>query len=271
MIMSSKQYARDLINAHEALDVYLDTLLHQAPDTDSDIQDDENNRDTTISGITGLAEISQAEEEISREPLSEASAIGSESFEQDVPDTQSDQVITPVNEEVLSVSYSEPQLITSEYDVKATKNPTTPFQSLIFTVGKLNIAIPINDVSGIMKWPANITSTPGQASWNIGVYSERNERFSIVDTARFVIPENRSDLMPEQNSYQHIIIIGDKCWALACNNVSKVISLDPGQVKWSGEKNFRPWLAGTIIEQMCALLNAEHFIALLEESAADIN
>lgn len=270
MIMSSKQYARDLIDAHEALDVYLDTLLHQAPDSDTEteIQDDE---EVMATGIAESTETHQSHTEIPMEPLSEASAEVTASVEHTVPGAQNEQVITPVNESVLSASQSMLRRDTLEYDAKATKIPTTPFQSLIFTVGKLNIAVPINDVACIMKWPAKITSTPGQPLWNIGVYSERHERFCIVDTARFVIPENRSDLMPEQNSYQHIIVIGDKRWGLACNHVSKVISLDPEQVKWSGKRNFRPWLAGTVIEQMCALLNIDHFINMLEESDVNVN
>jgi purine-binding chemotaxis protein CheW len=45
-----------------------------------------------------------------------------------------------------------------------------------------------------------------------------------------------------------------------------VISLRPEDVKWRGSQGRRPWLAGTVIQQMCALLEVDAFLEQLGEA-----
>ena len=46
-------------------------------------------------------------------------------------------------------------------------------------------------------------------------------------------------------------------WALACDSIGEVIDLETKDVKWRGANGKRAWLAGTVIEQMCALLDID--------------
>ena len=63
---------------------------------------------------------------------------------------------------------------------------------------------------------------------------------------------------------KHIVLIDDYRWGLACDKIGEVITLNPDAVKWRTSKTTRGWLAGTVIEHMCALLNSEGFAKLLE-------
>ncbi|HEV8077548.1 MAG TPA: chemotaxis protein CheW, partial [Marinobacter sp.] len=52
-------------------------------------------------------------------------------------------------------------------------------------------------------------------------------------------------------------------WGLACDNVAQSFTLNPQQVRWRTSRSKRPWLAGTVIDQMCAMLDAQSMANLL--------
>jgi purine-binding chemotaxis protein CheW len=288
----------ELVDSNDALDVFIDSLFRLEPEKENsdELETAPEATTETISPPPKMEIISEPE------PLSVA--VESENFPPEiqpvvkitkpetgvrldtaveiehVPESELEVKIEPIVVEEDTAINTAPAILKGIVDDEAEIQhveiepvqdeadayPTEPFQTLIFTVGKLNVALPIKDISGIIKWPGGLASMPGKADWNLGIYSERGDNVSIVDTAKFIIPHNRSDLLPNENEYNHIILVADKKWGLACNDVSKVVSLSPEQVKWTGERNIRPWLAGTIIEQMCALLNVNSFVKLLEET-----
>ena len=52
------------------------------------------------------------------------------------------------------------------------------------------------------------------------------------------------------------------------HQVSRSIRLDPSEVKWRSQRTQRPWLAGTVIEHMCALLDVAALAELIASGAA---
>ncbi|MBP3862153.1 MAG: chemotaxis protein CheW, partial [Pseudomonas sp.] len=52
-------------------------------------------------------------------------------------------------------------------------------------------------------------------------------------------------------------------WGLAVHQVSRSLRLHPNEIKWRSQRGQRPWLAGTVIEHMCALLDVEQLAALI--------
>jgi len=46
------------------------------------------------------------------------------------------------------------------------------------------------------------------------------------------------------------------------------VRISPDQVKWRSTQGKRPWLAGTVIEHMCALIHVDSLVALLESENA---
>ena len=67
--------------------------------------------------------------------------------------------------------------------------------------------------------------------------------------------------MPERydESFAHnakyVVSIDGVPWGLAVDSINQPIKLTPDAVKWRTNRSKRPWLAGTIKEQMCALLD----------------
>jgi len=46
------------------------------------------------------------------------------------------------------------------------------------------------------------------------------------------------------------------------------LRLDPNEIKWRSNRGQRPWLAGTVIEHMCALLDVSELAELIASGGA---
>lgn len=66
---------------------------------------------------------------------------------------------------------------------------------------------------------------------------------------------------------QYVISVQGYEWGLAVHQVSRSIRLDPDQIKWRTQRTQRPWLAGTVVEHMCALLDVEALAELIASGA----
>lgn len=130
-----------------------------------------------------------------------------------------------------------------------------PFQALLFDVQGLKLALPLHELNGIFTYPeTRLPKLPGKPSWYLGLYHHQEYRAQVVDTAHIVMPQgfNHANLPPK-----YIILIDNHKWGLSCNNILKVTTLAPEDVKWRKQLGQRPWLAGTVLNQMCSILNVD--------------
>ena len=144
--------------------------------------------------------------------------------------------------------------------------PDQDFQVLFFRLGKLNLAVPLEHLSGILKvGEMTITKVPGYASWHMGLMKNQGVTVNVIDTAKLILPTHRQDVVEQQEPYRYFILLDGKRWGLACHTVSEVVTLQPDEVKWRKVRTLQPWLAGTVIEKMCALLDVEGFLQMLHQ------
>lgn len=145
------------------------------------------------------------------------------------------------------------------------------FENLVFQVaGFLKLGVPLAKLNGIVNWTDDITHVPGHADWFIGLVSSRGRQVKVIDLARFVIPKNHKARasLKERPKFKHIVLVGDGEWGLACDDVSDVLKTTADKVKWRESRaDSRPWLAGTVIEEMFALLDVDSFVSALKEGA----
>jgi len=115
-----------------------------------------------------------------------------------------------------------------------------------------------------------LTEMPGHSPLFLGVSPYQGVQSRVVDTARFVLPEDRQAKLGADASERaaHLVVIDEGRWALACSKIGDVIELEPGQVKWRTAAGKRLWLAGTVIERMCALLDIDVLIRQLGDGMA---
>lgn len=138
------------------------------------------------------------------------------------------------------------------------------FEVLLFQVSGLTLAVPLIALGQIHPLTGELTPLFGQADWFMGILNTATERVRTVNTARFVMPE-RYDPQFERSA-RYVISIHGVPWGLAVDSVKQPISLAPDDVKWRTERSRRPWLAGTVKEHMCALLDIPRIGQLLTEA-----
>ncbi|PID43279.1 MAG: chemotaxis protein CheW [Gammaproteobacteria bacterium] len=129
------------------------------------------------------------------------------------------------------------------------------FQALLFSVAGLKMAVPLVSLGSIHPLVENLSHLVGCARWLIGLMPVNRHYIRVVDTALWVMPDRYRD--ENRNNYKYTIRLAESDWGLACDNVAQAITLAPEQVRWRSERSRRPWLAGTIIEHLCALVDAD--------------
>ena len=138
----------------------------------------------------------------------------------------------------------------------------SPFQTLLFEIHGLKLAIPLHELNGILTWPEKpLPKMAGKPSWYLGLYSQEHNHTQVIDTAHIILPDQFQD---SDDKPKFIILIDDGKWGLACNKVSEVVTLSSEEVRWRKQAGKRPWLAGTVLDKMCSILNIEELVKLLK-------
>jgi purine-binding chemotaxis protein CheW len=141
-----------------------------------------------------------------------------------------------------------------------------PFECLLFDVAGLTLAVPLVCLGTIHSLTGQeLTPLFGQPDWFLGILPTPNGNLKVLDTARWVMADRyREDF---REGLQYVISVQGYEWGLAVHQVSHSIRLDPNAVKWRSQRSQRPWLAGTVIEHMCALLDVAVLAELIASGA----
>ena len=142
---------------------------------------------------------------------------------------------------------------------------TTSFQVLMFRVWGLTLSVPLVKLYGVLPWPDNLTPVFGHADWFMGLVRNQNRNTQVMDTAQLVLPPHKLAALraDQERVFSNIILIDEGRSGLACDEIEEVITLRPEDVQWRGAEGKRPWLAGTVKEHMCALLEVDEFIRMI--------
>ncbi len=184
------------------------------------------------------------------------------------------------HEQALSVYLKDMLLIPSDIEIQEPNSPAvlnhiieqaeqpiqdkdwrnSEFQALLFDVQGLKLAIPLHELNGILTWPEKaLPKIPDKPNYYLGLYSQDHQHTQVIDTAHIVLPANYQN---NDNKPRFIISIDNGEWGLACNKVESVVTLTPEEVKWRQHSGKRPWLAGTVLKQMCSILNIKELVKL---------
>jgi purine-binding chemotaxis protein CheW len=141
------------------------------------------------------------------------------------------------------------------------------FEVLLFSVSGLTLAVPLIALGQIQPLTEDLTPLFGQADWFMGLQPTPVGKIRTVNTAKFVMPERYDDAFLQSAKY--VVSIDGLPWGLAVDSVNQPISLQPEDVKWRSERSKRPWLAGTVKEHMCALIDIPTMGKLLQQADAN--
>ena len=143
-----------------------------------------------------------------------------------------------------------------------------PFASLLFSVLEMDMAAPLHDLGGICPIEdGKIQPVAGQASWFMGLLRWNGKNIRVIDTADLLMPERCPADRNHRQDYQSVIVLGDSLWGLAVSHAEESVRLEPSQLRWREGGSSRPWLAGTLLDRLCSLLDVDVLSSML--AAAD--
>ncbi|KRP60522.1 CheW domain-containing protein [Pseudomonas trivialis] len=171
-------------------------------------------------------------------------------------------VVEPVVEVHLPPSITPPPVRGDERPAWAAE----PFECLLFDVAGLTLAVPLVCLGSIYSLEGQeLTPLFGQPEWFLGILPSQAGNLKVLDTARWVMPDRYRDDF--RQGLQYVISVQGYEWGLAVHQVSRSLRLDPNEIKWRSHRGQRPWLAGTVIEHMCALLDVAELAELIASGA----
>lgn len=261
--MPERKFTTDLADPSAALVSYLDDLLHTATSTSTETDEDSESAvaeaQPTAADIQALADEALAPDLPAEQPAPVEVQPGPVVAE-------SVQTVTPVPAAVEEATVEASQIPAREppAPTEPEGNPAwadRPFECLIFRVAGLQLAVPLVLLGAIHRIDDRIKPIPGRPPWYMGMLLDRNQKLKVVDSAEWIM----SGRVPEgaREGYRFVIRLDDSDWALACDEVAESFTLDPGQVRWRTSRSKRPWLAGTVVEHMCALIDVGAMAGLL--------
>ncbi|MGH8420692.1 MAG: chemotaxis protein CheW [Pseudomonas sp.] len=141
-----------------------------------------------------------------------------------------------------------------------------PFECLLFDVAGLTLAVPLVCLGSIYPLAGHdLTPLFGQPDWFLGILPSQAGNLKVLDTARWIMPDRYRDDF--RQGLQYVISVQGYEWGLAVHQVSRSLRLSPDEIKWRAHRGQRPWLAGTVIEHMCALLDVSALAELIASGA----
>lgn len=160
--------------------------------------------------------------------------------------------------------------VVSKSELDKTGWSNSAFECLLFDVAGLTLAVPLTMLGSIYSFePDQLTPLFGQPDWFVGILSTPAGNLKILETARWVMPERYNVGM--RKDLKFVISINGCDWGLAVHQVRHSIRLEPSAVKWRTDRSKRAWLAGTVIEHMCALLDVEVLAQLITDQDVPIS
>uniref|UniRef100_UPI003FEFA9B0 chemotaxis protein CheW n=1 Tax=Succinivibrio sp. TaxID=2053619 RepID=UPI003FEFA9B0 len=173
---------------------------------------------------------------------------------------------TKVEQTVADVKDETPAAVKDKIDETPHENPyeweniemPSEFQALFFLVKGIRFAVPLVNLGGIFQCE-KITPLFGKPKWFMGIADIRGKKMNVVDTLKWV----KSDA-PASDKYEYMIALDKTLWSIGCDELEGNRILSKDSVTWRQTAGNRPWLAGIVKKEMCALLHVDALIKMFE-------
>ena len=142
-------------------------------------------------------------------------------------------------------------------------------ECLVFSVCGLKLAVPLLYLGGVHEVGADdVKPLIGQPNWYLGMVHRDEQNLQVIDTASFIMAERNQSLA--EQGYKYLIQLEKSPWAIACQSIDDTVRLEASEIKWRGDRGKRAWLAGTVIEKMCALIDVSGLLQRVESSSKPV-
>ncbi|WP_143083725.1 chemotaxis protein CheW [Neptunomonas qingdaonensis] len=132
---------------------------------------------------------------------------------------------------------------------------------VLVNVCGLKLAIPFESIEGALSLSTVTLQLENNYEWLLGSFARGSIQSQIVDTGCWILSD-RYD--PAKSRYAELLVLEGKRWALTCDVVEKSVRIPHSSININAEKQNRPWLLGTYMQERCAVVDVDALIKQLE-------
>lgn len=129
----------------------------------------------------------------------------------------------------------------------------------MISVSGVTLGVPSAAIDNIAPLDSIRCTTSAASDGTLGCYAEGAITITVVDTARLLLPDQAA--APAHSGF--VLRLKNQPWALRCDAVGSTFAPVPEAIHWRGASGKRLWLAGTVREPGCALLDIPELLKLL--------
>jgi len=147
------------------------------------------------------------------------------------------------------------------------------FKALFFNVGDITLAAPLEKLGGVLTECDDIKVMPGNSARYLGVLVHRGRTIRVIDFDNLVAELSGEPVAPSASEVvppDRIILIEGERIGIACRSVAEVEEIDASDVRWRVGTTKRPWYRGIVVGKMCALLDIDALLSLLNDDDDDV-
>jgi len=135
------------------------------------------------------------------------------------------------------------------------------FSALFFKVGHLILAVPLIELGRTIKFDSKLTCIPQQPIWFMGLKLDQGKKIGILNLAYLIHGKIKAEKRCySDNPFKNIILTGDTNWGLACDDIITIKKITPDSVRWRTDRQRKPWLVGTIIEDLVVIVDVNELV-----------
>ena len=135
----------------------------------------------------------------------------------------------------------------------------SPFDCLLIKAARMNFIIPSTSVSFIERVNKNIIRIPLEVDSFHGVITLREKSVAVIDLFSLVT-EDKNKKKPAisqvtSHHIDHVLVMENGSYALACDEVSEMITLNAEDVRWNRADLNNLFYAGIAKDHLCPIIN----------------
>lgn len=139
-------------------------------------------------------------------------------------------------------------------------NQISALNCMIFSIAGVRFAVPLEFLGGVYRF-TKVSRLSGQADWCLGLWHGMDKQLKVIDSAIYFMSERKSSV--DWTDQHFILQLDDSGWALTCELISETALISNQDVSWKKEGSPICWKAGTIVSEVCTLLDVQGLLTEL--------
>lgn len=162
----------------------------------------------------------------------------------------------------LAVINTEPEIDNKNIEEEISDIPDwgqSPFDCLLLKAAGMNFITPAMSVSFIERVNKKIIRIPLEVDPFYGVITLREKSVAVIDLFSLITEDKNKKHSAlshvTADHIDHVLVMENGAYALACDEVSKMITLNAEDVRWNRTGDNKLFYAGIVKDYLCPLIN----------------